>query len=68
MLQANRRIVRAVGVGAYGIQRVSRSAEKSEKPTTATPPSEDDKRQEALDVVMETVQALFEERGEEDKV
>ncbi len=42
--------------------------EKSDKPTITTPPSEDDKRQEALDVVMETVQALFEERGDEDKV
>ncbi len=30
--------------------------------------SEDEKRQEALDIVMETVEALFEERGEEEKV
>jgi uncharacterized protein (TIGR00288 family) len=29
--------------------------------------SEDEKRQEALDIVMETVEALFEERGAEDK-
>lgn len=48
--------------------RRRRSAtDKTEKPTPATL-SEDDKRQEALDVVMETVQALFEERGEEEKV
>ncbi len=30
--------------------------------------AEDDKRQEALDLVMETIKDLFEERGEEDKV
>jgi hypothetical protein len=30
--------------------------------------SEDEKRQEALDLVMETVEALFEERGAEDKI
>jgi len=30
--------------------------------------SEDDKRQEALDIVLETVEALFKERGAEDKV
>jgi uncharacterized LabA/DUF88 family protein len=30
--------------------------------------TEDDKRQEALDLVMETIEALFKERGEEEKV
>jgi uncharacterized protein (TIGR00288 family) len=30
--------------------------------------TEDEKRQEALDIVMETVEALFEERGAEDKI
>ena len=30
--------------------------------------SEEDKRQEALDLVMETVEDLFRERGEEEKV
>jgi len=34
----------------------------------AAPKSEDEKHQEALDVVMETVEALFEERGAEDKI
>ncbi len=34
----------------------------------AAPHSIDDKRQDAFDVVLETVQALFAERGEEDKV
>jgi hypothetical protein len=34
----------------------------------AAPSSEEDRRQEALDLLMETVQALFEERGEEEKV
>lgn len=32
------------------------------------PKTEDEKRQEALDIVMETVEALFEERGAEDKI
>jgi len=30
--------------------------------------SEDEKRQEAIDLVLETIQALFEERGDEEKV
>lgn len=34
----------------------------------ATSQSKDERRQEALDLVMETVEALFEERGEEEKV
>ncbi len=34
----------------------------------AEPKREDDKRQEALDLVLETVEDLFKERGEEDKV
>lgn len=45
-----------------------RSGEKTEKQATKVPPSDDDKRQEALHLVVETVQALFEERGEEEKV
>ena len=44
------------------------TAEKAAKPASAAPPTEDDKQNEGLDMVMETVQALFEERGEEDKV
>ncbi|MBX9631585.1 MAG: NYN domain-containing protein [Burkholderiales bacterium] len=32
------------------------------------PKTEEEKRQEAIDVVMETVEALFEERGAEDKI
>ncbi|GJL75124.1 NYN domain-containing protein [Nitrosomonas sp.] len=36
--------------------------------TTTAPKSEADKQQEALDLVMETVEDLFEERGEEEKV
>jgi len=42
------------------------AAKKTAKKEAA--PAEEDKRQEALDVVMETVEDLFEERGEEDKV
>jgi len=41
------------------------SRKKSPKNAIAT---EDDKQQEALDLVMETVEDLFKERGEEDKV
>ncbi|HYQ71802.1 MAG TPA: NYN domain-containing protein, partial [Gammaproteobacteria bacterium] len=33
-----------------------------------TPSAEDNKRQEAIDLVMETVEAVFKERGEEEKV
>jgi len=42
------------------------AARKKGKKEVATP--EDDKRQEAIDMVMETVEALFTERGEEEKV
>jgi len=40
------------------------------RPASAKPDGkgEDDKKQEALDVVMETVEALFKDRGEEEKV
>ena len=34
----------------------------------AVAPSDEDKKQEALDLLMETVEALFEERGEQEKV
>ena len=38
-------------------------------PTEAAPvPSEEDKQQQALDLVMEIVESLFEERGDEEKV
>jgi uncharacterized protein (TIGR00288 family) len=43
-----------------------RSAKKGENKTPVK--SVEDKRQEALDMVMETVEDLFEERGEEEKV
>jgi uncharacterized protein (TIGR00288 family) len=46
-------------------RRVTRA--KSEDRKTAETP-EHDKRQEALDLVLETVEDLFEERGEEEKV
>jgi uncharacterized protein (TIGR00288 family) len=43
---------------------------KSEGKPEAAPEgkSEDDKRQAAIDLVLETIQALFEERGDEEKV
>nr|WP_181448030.1 NYN domain-containing protein [Dissulfurirhabdus thermomarina] len=34
----------------------------------AAPKNEEERKQEALDLVMETVEALFEERGEEEKI
>jgi uncharacterized protein (TIGR00288 family) len=43
---------------------------KAAKPaaTTEAPSAEGDKTQEAIDLMMETVEALFSERGEEDKI
>jgi len=50
-------------------QRRSRSRTTTKKTTPkAAVASEEDKRQEALDLVMETVEDLFRERGEEEKV
>jgi len=48
-----------------------KSAAKDEPPQNgeaAAPTKEEDKRQEAIDLVMETVEALFAERGEEEKI
>ena len=42
------------------------AAKKTSKKSSAK--TEDDKQQEALDLVIETVEALFRERGEQDKV
>jgi len=42
------------------------TAKKATKKSAAT--TENDKQQEALDLVLETVEALFKERGEEEKV
>jgi uncharacterized protein (TIGR00288 family) len=50
-------------------QRRSRRKSTAKKAgRKAAAPTDEDKRQEALDLVVETVEALFEERGEEDKV
>jgi uncharacterized protein (TIGR00288 family) len=52
-------------------EKARKAGKKVAKKTRAkkTPAqAEDDKRQEALDLVMETIEDLFEERGEEDKV
>ncbi|MCB1797430.1 MAG: NYN domain-containing protein [Gammaproteobacteria bacterium] len=38
------------------------------KPVAGEAPSEEDKKQQALDLVVETVEDLFEERGEQEKV
>jgi uncharacterized protein (TIGR00288 family) len=46
-------------------RRKSAARKKGKKETVS---AEDDKRQEAIDLVMETVEAVFNERGEEEKV
>jgi uncharacterized protein (TIGR00288 family) len=48
-------------------RRRRRSGAKAEE-KKAAPKRADDRRQEALDLVLETVEDLFKERGEEDKV
>jgi uncharacterized protein (TIGR00288 family) len=49
-------------------RRTRRKAASRKKGKKAAPSAEEDKRQEAIDLVMETVEALFKERGEEEKV
>jgi uncharacterized protein (TIGR00288 family) len=57
-------LVREAGKTRGG--RRKRVAEKAAP--QAAPSAEEDRRQEALDLVVETLHALFEERGEEEKV
>jgi len=49
-------------------RRTRRKTAPRKKGKKDTLSAEDDKRQEAVDLVMETVEALFKERGEEEKV
>jgi uncharacterized protein (TIGR00288 family) len=49
-------------------RRTRRKAASRKKGKKAAPSAEEDKRQEAIDLVMETVEALFKERGEEEKL
>lgn len=49
-------------------RRTRKPSESKKVPSPTQHKTEDDKRQEALDLVMETVEALFKERGVEDKV
>ncbi len=49
-------------------RRSRRKTTTRKKGKKETPNAEDDKSQEAIDLVMETVEALFKERGEEEKV
>jgi uncharacterized protein (TIGR00288 family) len=49
-------------------RRTRRKTAARKKGKKETPSTEDDKRQEAIDLVMETVEAVFNERGEEEKV
>ncbi len=49
-------------------RRTRRKAPAKKADKTTAVKSEDDKRQDALDLVVETIEALFKERGAEDKV
>jgi len=49
-------------------RRTRRKAAARKKGKKEAVSAEDDKRQEAIDLVMETVEAVFNERGEEEKV
>ncbi len=49
-------------------QTRKKSAPKAGAQTKTQPQEENDKKQEALDIVMETVEALIAERGEEEKI
>ncbi|MGH8373386.1 MAG: NYN domain-containing protein [Gammaproteobacteria bacterium] len=49
-------------------RRKPATSSTTKAPEKKTPPKDNDKRQEALDLVLETVEDLFKERGEEDKV
>ena len=49
-------------------RRRGRRAEGRKTPATTEAKSEDEKKQEGIDLVIETVEALFKERGAEDKV
>ena len=58
-------LVRDAGKKSQTTRRRNTAAKPAKK---AAPESEDDKKQLALDLVLETVEALFNERGEEEKV
>ncbi len=49
-------------------KRRSRKPENKKAPAPTVVKTEDEKRQEAIELVLETVEALFKERGSEDKV
>jgi uncharacterized protein (TIGR00288 family) len=49
-------------------RRKAAKPEEAKAETPAQPKSEEDRRQEAIDLVMETVEALFAERGAEEKI
>lgn len=51
-----------------GKRRRRPAAKGGAKKAAAKPESEDSRRQQALDLVLETVEDLFEERGEDDKI
>jgi len=49
-------------------RKPAKAPEEGASPRKKAPAGEEDRKQEALDLVLETVEDLFEERGEEDKV
>ena len=49
-------------------RRAKRKKSTARKTGKEAAPTEEDRKQEALDLVLETVEALFEERGDEEKV
>jgi uncharacterized protein (TIGR00288 family) len=49
-------------------RKKKRKARTKAAPTKAATVDEDERKQEALDLVLQTVEALFEERGDEEKV
>ena len=58
-------VVRAQQTKRAPAKRAPKSAQKTDTPEQA---SESDKKQEAIDLLEETVEALFSERGEEEKL
>jgi uncharacterized protein (TIGR00288 family) len=61
-------LVRETAAKATKRTAKKRSAKPTAKAAAQATPAETDKTQEVLDLVMETVEALFAERGEEEKI
>ena len=59
-------LVRAAPKTGHG--RKKAASRKTSEPEKAAPKKEEDKQQEAIDLVVETVEALIAERGDEEKI